>query len=447
MSDDTAQQLRDLLEAARKAGADKADAVAISSLAVSAMCRKGVPEGLEHSETSSIGLRVFIGQRAATVSATELDPARFDALAEQAVAMARVLPEDFYLGLADPEDQGSVDAAALDLADPGPAPDLVSLLERARAVEDAALAVTGVTNSSGASASYGRSRITLADTNGFAGSYSRTSHGAGVSVLAGVGESMQRDYASHGTVHLADLDAPERLGREAGERAVRRLDPGKPRTGRLPVVFDPRVSGSLPGHLVSAINGAAIARGTSFLAAKMGEAILPPGLSLIDDPLRPRGLRSRPFDGEGHRASVLALVENGVLREWVLDTRAARQLGLKPNGRAVRGVGAPPAPGTSNLYLAGGATPVAELIADIVEGVWVDELMGSSINGLTGDYSRGASGFMIRNGQLAEPVAELTIAGNLLEMFQSLRAADDLVFRRGIDAPTLRIDGMRVAGS
>lgn len=439
--------LDDLLKATRKAGADSADVIAISSQSVSALCRRGVPEGLEHSETVNIGLRVFMGQRAASISATELLPSRFKDLAEQAVAMARVLPEDAFIGLADPQDQGSADMATLDLMDPGAPPSLDALLERARIMEEAALALSGITNSNGSSASFGSSQICLADTNGFSGQYGRTSHGLSISVLAGTGTAMERDYAGHGTVHLSDLDAPETLGLEAAERTLRRLNPKKPRTGAMPVVFDARVSGSLVGHLAAAANGASIARGTSFLARSKGTRVLPAGLTITDDPLRHRGLRSRPFDAEGHRASAFTLVDDGILTEWLLDTRAARQLNLRPNGRALRGVGGPPSPGTGNLYLSGGTISVEDLISDIKEGVWIDSLMGSSINGITGDYSRGASGFMIRNGTLAEPVAELTIAGNLRNMFASLNAADDLVFRRGIDAPTLRVDSLRVAGA
>lgn len=447
MSDTPPQLLQDLLTAAQKAGADRADAIAVSSTAIGASCRKGVPEDLEHSETTNIGLRVFVGQRSATISATELDPARFAALAEQALAMARVLPPDPNIGLGDPATQGVYDSALLDMADPMAAPALAALVERAREAEEIALAVAGVTNSNGSSASYGRTHVALADSNGFAADYVRTGHSTGVSVLAGSGANMQRDYAGHSAVYLSDLDAAAKLGREAGDRAVRRLNPVKPRTGTMPVIYDRRVSGSLIGHLASAANGSGIARGTSFFSAKHGERVLPEGLALIDDPTRHRGLRSRPFDGEGFKSAPLSIVEDGILKEWLLDTRTARQLGLVSNGRAQRGVGSPPSPGASNLYLAGGAHPVASLIGDIREGLWIEDLMGSSINGLTGDYSRGAGGFMIRDGVLAEPIAELTIAGNLIEMFLRMQAADDLEFRRGTDAPTIRIDGMRVAGA
>lgn len=446
MTTDNQDRLQALLSAARRHGADAADAILIESTAISTMCRKGVPEGLEHSETVGLGMRVFVGQRAAIVSASALEPSGFDAFAAQAVAMAKVLPEDRHIGLGDPTRQGCFDLGALDLVDRHDAPDLPSLLARAKVAEDAALGVEGVTNTNGASASYGKMTVTLADSAGFVGQYARTSHGTGVSVLAGSGTRMQRDYAAHQAVHLEDLDPADALGREAGQRAVARIDPGKPRSGSMPVVFDRRVSGTILGHLAAAINGAAIARGTSFLAARRGQRILPSNLSVVDDPTRARGLRSRPFDAEGTLAASLSLVESGVLNHWLLDGRTARQLSLPPNGRALRGVGSPPSPGISNLILMGGDIALPDLLADIEEGVWIDELMGSSINGLTGDYSRGASGFMIRHGVIAEPVAEMTIAGNLTDMFARLRAADDLEFRRGTDAPTLRIDDMHVAG-
>jgi len=441
------ERLAQLIDAAKRAGADRADALLVASRSVSAMCRHGVPEGLEHSETIQLGLRVFIGKRAASISATALEPGRFSALAEQAVAMARVVPEDAFTSFVDPDQQGSYDITVLDLVDSTATPSLEALLERARKAEEIGLSFEGITNSNGASAGYSRVEIALAESNGFSGQYVQTSHSNGISVLAGDGQTMQRDYAGHSARHLEDLDTPESLGREAARRALARMNPVKPRTGAFPVVFDRRVSASLLGHLAGAINGASIARGSSFLSAYRGKRILPETLSVIDDPTRPRGLRSKPFDAEGFLPASFAFVQDGVLQDWILDSRSAMQLGLTNNGRASRGVGGPPSPSISNFFLAGGTGTREALLEDIREGVYVTEMMGSSINGLTGDYSRGASGFMIRNGQLAEPVAELTIAGNLIEMFASLHAADDLEFRHGVDAPTLRIDTMSVAGS
>jgi len=439
------EALADLLRAARAAGADAADAVLVRGGSVSVQRRLGRLEHVERAEARDLGLRVFIGRRSAIVSASTLDPAGFAELAARAIAMARVVPEDPFAGLAE-RPPPPAEAAPLDLLDAAE-PAMETLIARAAAAEEAALAVPGVTNSEGAEASYGRSEIALVTSAGFAGTYARSSHGVSVTALAGSGTAMERDYDFSSAVHAGDLDDPAMLGRTAGERAVARLNPRRPKTARLPVVYDPRVAGSLLGHFASAINGASIARGTSFLKDRLGQAVFAAGITIHDDPRRKRGLRSRPFDGEGLPTAPATLVENGVLRSWLLDLRSARQLGLVSTGHAARGTSGPPGPAPSNLYLAPGAASPAALMADIREGLYVTELIGMGINGLTGDYSRGASGFMIRDGALAEPVAEITVAGNLIEMFSHLRAANDLRFRRGTDAPTLRVEGMTLAGA
>jgi len=337
------------------------------------------------------------------------------------------------------------DVAALDLVDPVE-PDIASLIERAQAAEEAALRVIGVTNSEGGSASYGHTEIYLATSAGFAGSFARTGHSVSASVLAGTGTGMQRDYDYHSAMHLSDLEDAAKIGTSAGERAVARMNPSRPKTGKLPVIYDPRVSGSLVSHLSGSINGASVARGTSFLKDKMGARLFAAGISIIDDPRRVRGSRSWVFDGEGVPTKTQALVEDGVLQSWILDSRSARQLGLKTTGHASRGTGGPPSPSATNLYMQAGTMTPAELMADIKEGIYITEMIGNSLNGLTGDYSRGASGFMIRDGALAEPVAEITVAGNLLDMFMHLTPANDLQFRRGTDAPTIRVDGLTMAG-
>ncbi len=441
---DALNLLADLIARARAAGADAADAVLISGTSVGVQRRLGKTEHVERSEGRDLGLRVFLGQRAAIVSSTTVDPAGFATLAERAVAMAKVVPEDPYAGLAEtaapPED------VALDLDDPSE-PDTAALLARAGIAEDAAMAVPGVNNSEGASAAYGRIEAYIVTSAGFAGRGARSSHSVSATALAGTGTGMQRDYDHHSTVHLADLDDPAVIGRSAGERTIKRLNPVRAATTKLPVVYDPRVSGGLVGHFSGAINGASIARGTSFLADKMGARVFASGIAIHDDPRRVRGLRSRIFDGEGTPTVARALVEDGVVRTWLLDSRSARQLRLTSTGHASRGVGGPPSPSATNLYLAAGALSPAELMADIRLGVYVTELIGMGVNGITGDYSRGAAGFMIRDGQLAEPVAEITIAGNLIEMFAHLTPASDLRFRRGTDAPTVRVDGMTLAGA
>jgi PmbA protein len=436
--------LDDLIRRAKAAGADQADAILVSGTSISVQRRLGRTEQLERSEGRDLGLRVFVGKRSASVSSTAIDTAGFDALAERAVAMARVVPEDPFAGLA--ELAAPPEPVALDLEDPAE-PTADTLVARAAAAEEAALAVSGVTNSEGAEAGYGRAEVFLVTSAGFSGRQGRTTHSVSATALAGEGVGMQRDYDYSSTVHLSDLEDPAQIGRTAGEKAVTRLNPTRPKTARVPVVYDPRVASSLLGHLAGAINGAAIARGTSFLKDKMGQRIFANGIFVHDDPRRVRGLRSRPFDGEGVPTRARAIIEDGVLTTWFLESRSARQLGLQSTGHAARGTNGPPAPSPTNLFFAPGPMTPAELMADIGEGLYVTELIGMGVNGITGDYSRGAAGFMIRNGAIAEPVAEITIAGTLPEMFLHLTPANDLRFRRGTDAPTVRVDGMTTAGA
>jgi PmbA protein len=438
--------LEELLESARKAGADASDAVLMQSRSETVGIRLGEIEEVERSESSDLGLRVFIGQRQAIVSTTDLKKETLDAMVARAIAMARLAPEDPYCGLADPARLAKPPFAALDMADDA-APATEDLMRTARAAEDAARAVEGVTNSEGASASAGRSRITLATSHGFMGTYETTMYSLSASVLAGSGTAMERDYEFSSARHLHALDDPAKVGAEAGRRAVRRLNPKKPKSARVPVVFDPRVSRSLLGHLAGAINGQSVARGTSFLKNKMGAALFRPGIEIVDDPLIRRGLSSRPFDGEGVATAPLGVVEGGVLKSWILDTASAKQLGLSTTGHARRGTSGPPGPGTSNFYMKPGNVTPQELMADIADGIYVTELIGMGVNAVTGDYSRGAAGFRIENGALTHPVSEFTLAGNLLDMFAALIPANDLVHRYGMDAPTVRIDGMTLAGS
>lgn len=437
--------LEDLLARARRAGADAADALYFEATSLGVNWRLGKLEDLERSETRDLGLRVFVGQAQANVSSSETDSAALDRLVERAVGMARVAPPDRFASLADPALLETT-TRDLDLCDPDE-PEPQALFDRAARAEAAALAVDGVTNSEGAGASWGANRVALATTGGFAGEYRNSLHGVSVSVLAGSGTGMERDYNHASARFITDLPEAELIGRRAAEKAVRRLNPRKVKTARVPVVFDPRISSSLVGHLLGSINGAAIARGTSFLKDKMGQAIFAPGITIVDDPFRPRGLRSRPFDGEGVRGEVRKLIDDGRLTTWLLDTSAARQLGLASTGHAARGTSGPPTPSAANVHLEPGSLSPAQLMADIGSGFYVTELIGSGINGLTGDYSRGAAGFWIENGQIAYPVSEITIAGNLKDMFQNLTPANDLVFRYGTNAPTIRVEGMTVAGT
>ena len=434
--------MADLIVRARAAGADAADALLVASTSLSVQRRLGQTEQLERAEGRDLGLRVFVGRRQAIVSSTAVDPAGFAALAERAVAMARVVPEDPHGGLA--AEAGPVKALDLDLDDPAE-PDAAALIQAANTAEAAALAVSGVTNSEGGSARYSRTEIVLVTSAGFSGRTVRTGHSISATALAGTGTGMQRDYDYTSAVHLSDLEDPALIGRNAGERAVRRLNPTRPKTGKLPVVFDPRVAASLLGHLAGAINGAGVARGTSFLKDSMGAMLFPAGITITDDPRRLRGQRSKQFDAEGVPTRARNLIEAGVLTTWILDSRSARQLGLTTTGNAARGTGGPPSPSTTNLYMHNGTLTPAELMADIKEGLYITELIGMGINMVTGDYSRGAAGFMIRDGQLAEPVAEITIAGRLQDMFLNLTPANDLRLRRGTDAPTIRIEGLTLA--
>jgi PmbA protein len=424
-----------LLAEAKKAGAEVAEVVLHDGASVSIQRRLGKIEETERAETREIGLRVFIGRSSASVSASSIDRASFARLAEQAVAMARVVPEDPYAEI--PVAPAPRDAAFLDLDDPIE-PDTDTLIARAAAAEEAALAVPGITNSEGASASWSRSVSLLATSHGFLGEYARSYHGVSVTAIAGAGVDMQRDYDYSSVLHAEDLDDPAQLGRNAAARALARLNPKRPATAKLPILFDPRVSGSFLGHLSGAISGASIARGTSFLKDALHQPVFGPGITIVDDPFRVRGNRSRPFDREGLPVQRMNFIEAGVLTDWILDTRSANQLGLKTNGHAG---------GLSNFYMEAGKHSPDALMADITEGLYVTEMIGMGVNGLTGDYSRGAAGFMIRNGQLAEPVAEFTIAGNLKDMFLQITPANDLEFKRGTDAPTLRIEGMTLAGA
>jgi len=432
-----------LIAAARRAGADAADAVAMRSVSLAVEVRNGAVEESERSEGDDVGLRVFVGRRQAVVSTNDVKP-DVGQLAERAVAMARVAPEDPFAGLADPP-QLARDTPDLDLLDPD-LPAVAQLEERALRAERAAFAVKGVTKSGGASASAGIGGMVLVTSGGFRGAYLNSGQSIAMTAIAGDGTAMERDYDYSSALHGADLDAPEKIGRTAGERTVERLNPRKVETKRVPVVFDRRMAGSLIGHLAGAINGAAIARKTSFLKDRRGEQLFQRSINVVDDPLRRRGLRSRPFDAEGVASRRVAVVEDGVLASWFLDSACARELGLVTTGHAQRGASSTPSPGPSNLHLAPGQDTPDVLMDGISEGFYITDLIGMGVNQVTGDYSRGASGFWIENGKRAYPVSEVTIAGNLIDMFATLSPANDLEFRFGTNAPTLRVEGLTVAG-
>ena len=441
---DMQQLASDLIGKMKSAGADAADLLLVSGTSVSVSCRLGEIEDVERSEGQDLGLRAFIGNQQAVVSTSDLSAATLDEMVARVVAMAKSAPADPFCGLAASELLAD-DIADLDIFD-ATAPDMPELIAAARQCEDAARAIDGITNSEGAGTGWGHSQVVLATSTGFNQGYKSSSYSISCSVLAGEGVAMERDYEFSSSRHHADLTAAEEIGKIAAYRTLSRLNPRKVKSTQVPVVYAPRVANSLLGHLAGAINGAAVARGTSFLKDCLGQKILPDQISVIDDPHRLRGLRSKPFDGEGVRNSRSAMVENGVLQGWFLDSAAARQLGLQSSGHAARGTGGAPGPAPTNLYMTPGVVTPDALLADIKEGLLITELIGMGVNGVTGDYSRGASGFWIENGKPAYPVSEVTVAGNLREMFMNITAADDLQFHYGTNAPTLRVEGMMVAG-
>ncbi len=439
-----------LVDYAKRAGADAGDAMATASMSQTVSVRLGALEDADRSEDDGISLRVFVGNRSASVSGSDVSADAMADMAERAVAMARHAPEDPYARIATPDELAQGPFADLDLSDdaspsagPSAGPSAETLRSRAEAVEDAARAVSGVTNSEGGSAGTGCSVAAMATSAGFVAGYAATSHTMSASVIAGEGATMQRDHFARSARHVADLPPAEDIGRHAGERTVARLNPAGVGSATLPVLFDPRVSPTLIGHLLSAMNGMAAARRATFLLDRMDEPLFPDAIAIREEPHRPRGMRSRPFDGEGLATQPLALVEQGRATGWLTNLAAAAQLGIAPTGHAMRGG---PGIAPANVVCAAGARSRADMIDDIADGILVTELIGQGVNGVTGDYSRAASGRRIRNGELAEAVSGFTIAGNLVDMYAGMEAADDLEIYRAFDAPTLRIDAMTIAG-
>ena len=444
MTDELLNIASDVVARALKRGATAADAMAIERRDTEISVRQGVIEKLETAESREIGLRVFAGQSSALIAGSVLTSDALDRMVERCLAMAKLAPPDHYAGLADPEQlaKGAID---LDLISTD-FPSAEKLQAMALEAEAAALAVPGVTRSNGAGASASDGSIGLAASNGFARSYRRTGFGLSASVVGGEGTSMERDYDGTSANHFSDLETPEKIGRTAGERVVRRLNPRKLSSQSVPVIFDRRVASSLIGHFSGAINGGAISRGVSFLKDHMGKAVFKSGINIIDDPLRPRGPSSRSFDGEGLPVQRRALIEKGVLTGWVLDLRSSRQLSLAPTGNGGRGLASQPSAGTSNLHLEAGTDSPEDMIKAVGKGLLITEFIGSSINSATGDYSRGVSGYWFDNGEIQYPVSEITVAGNLIEMFLALTPANDLLFKSSTNAPSCLVEGMTIAG-
>lgn len=437
-----------LLEAALKAGADGADAMVVDGTSLSIEVRDGRLEQAERAEGLDLGLRVFVGQRQANVSVSDARPQTIASMAERAVAMAREAPQDAYIGLADPQQLSQdLDFTRLEICDPSQEPDPATLQSDALASEVAALAVKGVTQVQSATSGYSRNRVHLAATNGFSGGYERTSRGTYCTAIAGSGDAMERDHDGDGRIFQSDLRSPEDIGKSAGHRSVERLNAKKPATGAFPVLFDERVSSSLIGHLLAAANGAMIARGSSWLREKLGQQVLPADMSLIDDPHRPRVSGSRPFDAEGLPTSRRIIVQNGVLTSWTLDLANGRKLDMPSTANAARGVSSPPSPSIWNVDLSQGVHSREDLIRDMGTGLLVTSMIGSTINPNTGDYSRGAAGFWVENGEITHAVNECTIAGNLHQMLKSMVAANDARTHLSRVVPSLLVEGMTLAGS
>jgi PmbA protein len=436
-----------LLSAARRAGADAADALAVEGTSLSIDIRAGALEQAERSESIELGLRVLVGYRQACVSVSDIAQATIDAVAERAVAMAREAPEDPWVGLAEADQLARQwDIAALELSDDSPEPGAQALEQDARRAEAAAMAVTGITQVE-ASAGYGARRMHIAASNGFAGGYGRTSRSFSAVAFTGEGTGMERDWAAESRTFQADLPAPEEAGRLAADRALARLGARKPKTGAYPVLFDERVAASLIGHLLSAANGSAIARGSSWARDLLGKPVLPEALSVIEDPLRPRIGASRPFDAEGLPTFRRAIVDRGILTGWTLDLATGRKLGMASTASASRGTQAPPSPGTSNIDLTPGTASRGDLIRDMGTGLLITSLIGSTVNPTTGDYSRGASGFWVENGQITHAVNEVTVAGNLIDMLLRITPANDARAHLSTRVPSLLVEGLTLAGA
>ena len=437
---------RDLLQAARKAGAEAADALAVEDASIDVDVRAGTLEQATRSEKVELGLRVLMGRRQACIAASDTRPETIALLAERAVAMAREAPEDPYVGLADPDRLArDRDASALDLVDDGPSPEPAALQDMALRAEASARAVEGVSQVSGTEASHGTRRVHLAATNGFEGGYARTGTSLFCVAITGTGTAMERDYYGDSRTHAADLDDPETVGRIAAERTVARRGVRRPPAGGFPVLYDERVASSLIGHLLSAINGTAVARGSTFLRDAMGEAVLPDGMDLWEDPRLPRIRASKPVDAEGLATARRDIVSDGVLRSWVLDLATGRKLGLDSTANAARSPSGPPSPSVTNVRITQGARSRGDLLRDMGTGLLVTSMIGSTINATTGDYSRGASGFWVENGEVAYPVNECTVAGNLRDMLRGMAAADDARMHLSRAIPSLLVEGLTVA--
>ena len=447
MAENLANMAKALIKAAKGAGADAADALVVEGQSVSIDVRAGALEQAERAEGIDLGLRVLIGQRQAIVSFSDANPDLFEGMAERAVAMAREAPEDPYIGLADPDQLAKdYDVDALEMFDPSAAPSPAELQDDAMRCEAAALAVSGISQVSGCGAGYGAQKVHLEMSNGFSGGYRRSSRSTSCVAITGSGTEMERDYAGESRIFQADLPSPEEIGALAAERTIARAGARKPKTGAYPVVYDERISSGLIGHLLGAVNGASVARGSSWLRDKLGEQVLPKGMSIIENPHRVRISGSKPFDGEGLATARRMVVEDGILQGWTLDLASAKKLGMQSTANASRGTSSAPSPSIGNIELTAGSKSRAELLAEMGTGLLITSMIGSSINPTTGDYSRGASGFWVENGEIQYPVNECTVAGNLHEMLAGIEVANDGQTHLSRVVPSILVQGLILAG-
>ncbi|EBA02596.1 PmbA [Rhodobacterales bacterium HTCC2150] len=447
MAENLANMAKALIKAAKGAGADAADALVVEGQSVSIDVRAGALEQAERAEGIDLGLRVLIGQRQAIVSFSDANPDLFEGMAERAVAMAREAPEDPYIGLADPDQLAKdYDVDALEMFDPSAAPSPAELQDDAMRCEAAALAVSGISQVSGCGSGYGAQKVHLEMSNGFSGGYRRSSRSTSCVAITGSGTEMERDYAGESRIFQADLPSPEEIGALAAERTIARAGARKPNTGAYPVVYDERISSGLIGHLLGAVNGASVARGSSWLRDKLGEQVLPKGMSIIENPHRVRISGSKPFDGEGLATARRMVVEDGILQGWTLDLASAKKLGMQSTANASRGTSSAPSPSIGNIELTAGSKSRAELLAEMGTGLLITSMIGSSINPTTGDYSRGASGFWVENGEIQYPVNECTVAGNLHEMLAGIEVANDGQSHLSRVVPSILVQGLILAG-
>ncbi len=439
---------QDLMAAAKRAGAEHSDAVAVEGTSLSITVHGGALEKADRSEGIDIGLRVIIGQKQANVSSSDTKPETIEEMARRAVAMAKEAPDDPHIGLADPDQFATkTNTDHLELFDASEEPAPAYLQEQALEAEATALNVQGVAQVQSAAAGYGKSRIHLSTSNGFSAGYQRSDFGLSCVAISGEGTGMERDYDYDGRVFQSDMRSAVEIGQRAAERAVERTGARKPKTGAFPILFDERIAASLIGHLLQATNGAAIARGSSWAMGLVGEQILPDGISIIEDPHKMRAGASRMFDGEGLPTARRSIIDNGILTGWTLDLATAHKLGLESTANAMRGTGGAPSPGLTNIAMSQGTFSKADLIQDMGTGLLVTSMIGSTINPNTGDYSRGASGFWIENGEISHPVNECTVAGNLKDMLRSLTPANDAQPHLSRSVPSLLIEGLTLAGN